>query len=303
MIPAFWSAPLPAFLWQVLLHSVVAGVVLYAWGHQVRLPSGRAKRHLLVVLLILPLLTAAMPGRSGPAFRERAAWFDSGRVLAMPLVGGARVYHVVLLVTAMTIGLTAWQEVLPALRRRHGAVMAAPERLHDLVRGLPGWDRWRIVQRMTDDILVATGGRPGRPRLIVSRGALTRLTDDELAAVLRHEHAHWQANRWLRAHALFVVRLLQCHNPVALWCFREYCLELEIECDAAAVAGDDPKALARALLAVYETTARGDIAARSALRRRADVLLGDTPLDDDALPMPAIAIASVILLLVLPWLV
>jgi hypothetical protein len=303
VIPAFWSAPLPAFLWQVFLHSAVAGVVLYAWGHHVRLPSGRAKRHLLVVLLILPLLTAAVPGRGGPVFRERDAWFDSDRVLAVPLVAGVRVYHVVLVVAAMMIGLTAWQEVLPALRRGRGAVTAAPERVHHLARSLPGWEGCRIVQSMADDILVATGGRPGRPRLIVSRGALARLTDDEMAVVLRHENAHWRANRWLRAHALFVVRLLQCHNPVALWCFREYCLELEIECDAAAVAGDDPKVLARALLTVYETTARGDVAARSALRRRADVLLGDAPLGDDALPVPAIATASAVLLLVLPWLV
>ena len=67
MIPAFWSAPLPAFLWQVLLHSAVAGVVLYAWAQRMRVPSGRAKRRLLVVLLILPLLTAAVPGRGSPA--------------------------------------------------------------------------------------------------------------------------------------------------------------------------------------------------------------------------------------------
>jgi hypothetical protein len=303
VIPAFWSAPLPAFLWQVLLHSAVAGVILYAWAHRMGLPSGRAKRRLLVVLLILPLLTAAVPGRSRPEFREQQAWLDSGRVLAIPLVAGLRVYHVALLVAGMMVALTAWQEVLPALRRRRGSVTAAPARLRQLVRELPGWDRCQVVQSPADDILVATGGRPGHPRLIVSRGAVARLADDEMAIVLRHENAHWQAHRWLYAHALFVVRLLQCHNPVALWVFREYCVELEIECDAAAAAGQDPKVLARALLAVYETTARGDVAARSALRRRVDVLLGEVSLHDDALPMPAIAIAATVLLLVLPWLV
>jgi hypothetical protein len=303
VIPAFWSAPLPAYLWQVVLHSAVAGFVFYAWAHRMGLPSGRAKRHLLVVLLILPLLTAAMPGRNGLEFREQRAWLDSARVLAIPLVGGARVYHVVLVVAGVMIVLTACQELLPALHRRRGGDRAVPERLRRLVQGFPGWERCRILHSSADGIVVAIGGRPGRPRLIVSRGALARLTDDELTVVLRHENAHCQINRWLGAHALFVVRLLQCYNPVALWCFREYCVELEIECDATAVAGKDPKVLARTLLAVYETTARSDVGARSALRRRADVLLGDAPLDDNALPMPAVAIAAAVLLLVLPWLV
>jgi hypothetical protein len=303
VIPAFWSAPLPAFCWQVVLHSAVAGIVLYAWAQRIGLPSGRAKRHLLVVLLILPLLTAAVPGRNGPEFREQRAWLDSGRVLAIPLVAGARVYHIVVVVAGTMVALTAWQELLPALRRRRGGLTPVPDWLQRLVLTLPGWGRCRIVQIPADDILVATGGRPGRPRLLVSQGALARLSDDEMAVVLRHENAHSRSRRWLRAHALFAARLLQCYNPVALWCFREYCVELEIECDAVAAAGADPRTLARTLLTIYEATARGDVSARSALRRRADVLLGDAPVDDDALPLPAIAIASAALLLVLPWLV
>jgi hypothetical protein len=303
VIPAFWSAPLPAFLWQVILHSAVAGFILYAWAQRMGLPSGRAKRRLLVVLLILPLLTAAVPGRDRPEFRDRRAWLDSERVLAIPLAAGVRVWHVALLVAGMMVALTAWQEVLPVLRRRRATLTEPPDRLRQLVRELPGWDHCRVEQSPAEAILVATGGRPGHPRLIVSRGALARLTEDELAVVLRHENAHWQAGRWLRAHALFVVRLLQCHNPVALWVFREYCVELEIECDAAAASGQDAKVLARALLAVYETTARGDVGARGALRRRVDVLLGEAPLRDDALPAPAITVATIVLLLVLPWLV
>ena len=86
--------------------------------------------------------------------------------------------------------------------------------------------------------MLATGGRPGRPRLIVSRGALA-VADAETSSTrsIAHEHAHWQAGRWWWSHALFAVRLLQCYNPVALWVFREYCLEVEIDCDAIAVAG------------------------------------------------------------------
>jgi len=303
MIPAAWYAPLPSFLWQVALHSSIAGVVLYGWARHLRLRSGRSKRHLLALLLVVPLLTAAIPGRTSLEFRERRAWLDSGRLLAMPLVAGARAYHLVLLVGAMMAALTIWQEVLPALRRSGARRGEAPEPLVGLARGFPGWERCEVSLSRTDAILLATGGWPRRPRLIVSRGTLARLGDAELAIALRHEHAHWQEGRWARSHALFVVRLLQCYNPVALWTFREYCLEVEIECDAAAVAGREATPLTRALLAVYESTDRRDVAARAALRRRADVLLGNDRLDDDALPLATILAAAATLAAILPWIV
>ena len=302
MIPAYWYSPLLSFLWQVVLHSSIMGVIFYAWAHRVRLPSGRPKRLLLALLLVLPLLTAAVPGRTGLEFRERLAWLDSGRVLAVPLLAGARLYHVVLVVAVMMVALTAWQEILPALRRPETGIADVPERLARLARSLPGWERCRLVLTPSEDILVATGGRPGHSRLIVSQGALARLTEDELATVVRHEHAHWQAGRWIRSHALFVVRLLQCYNPVALWSFREYCLEVEIECDAEAVSGRDPRLLTRTLLRIYESTDRRDVAARSALRKRVDVLL-DGGRRDDALPVPTITVAASVLLVILPWVV
>ena len=302
MIPAYWYSPLPSFLWQVVLHSWILGMIFYAWAYHVRLPSGRSKRRLLAVLLVLPLLTAAVPGRSGMDFRERVAWLDSGRVLAVPLPAGIHLYHVVLLVAVMTVALTVWQEVLPVLGRPRTGMGDVPEQLARIARSLPGWGRCRIVLSPSEGILLATGGWPRHPRLIVSRGALERLSEDELAIVLRHENAHWQAGRWGWSHTLFLVRLVQCYNPVALWSFREYCLEVEIDCDAEAVAGRDPRLLTRTLLTIYESTDRRDVAARSVLRKRVDVLL-DGGRRDDALPVATIVVASSVLLLLLPWVV
>jgi BlaR1 peptidase M56 len=302
VIPAYWYSPLPSFLWQVVLHSWILGMIFYAWAYHVQLPSGRAKRRLLAVLLILPLLTAAVPGRSGLDFRERIAWLDSGRLLAIPLPAGIRIYHVVLLVVVMTVALTVWQEVLPALARPRAGRAEVPERLAREARSLPGWSRCRILLNPSEGILLATDGLPGHPRLIVSRGALERLSEDELAIVVRHENAHWQAGRWGWSHALFLVRLIQCYNPVALWSFREYCLEVEIDCDAEAVAGRDARLLTRTLLTIYESTDRRDVAARSMLRKRVDVLLEDGR-RDDALPVTTIVVAASLLLLVLPWVV
>jgi len=302
VIPAYWLSPLGAFLWQVVLHSSIMGIVFYAWAHRVRLPSGRSKRSLLATLLILPLVTAAIPGRTGLEFREQLAWLDSGRILAVPLGAGFRLYQLVLVVALLMVVLTVWQELVPVLRRPKRGLTEAPEGLVRLARSLPGWERCEVLASPSEDILLATGGWPRHPRLIVSRGALGRLTEDELIIVVHHEHAHWQAGRWIRSYGLFLVRLLQCYNPVALWSFREYCLEVEIECDAAAVAGRDPKLLGRALVKIYESTDRRDVAARSALRKRVDVLL-DGDRRDDELPGATLVAASSILLVVLPWVV
>ncbi len=303
MIPAAWYAPLPSFLWQVGLHASVAGLLLSLWARHRRVESGRARRQILGVVLVLPLFTAAVPGRNSLEFREGVAWLDSGRLLAVPLVGGLKVYHVVLVVAAMMIALTIWQEVLPALRRPRVSADPVPEPLLRLAHSLPRWHGCEVVIDPAPGIGLATSGWPWRPRLIVSRDALERLTDDELAAALRHEHAHWDAGRWLRSHALFVVRLVQCYSPVALWSFREYCLEVEIACDAAAAGGRSHRALAAALLKIYEATDRRDVAARSALRRRVELLVEGGAAEDGALPTSAIAAAAAVLLLVLPWLV
>jgi hypothetical protein len=302
VIPPAWYAPLPSFLWQVALHSSVMGLVFYGWASRVGLPSGRAKRRLLVLLLVLPLVTAAVPGRAGLEFRERWAWLDSGRLLAVPLPWGFRIHHAVLLGAALVLLLTAWQELWPALRRRGTDSAQAPDGLARAARRLPGWERCRVAVAPSDAITLATSGWPWRPRVVVSRGALRALGPEELAIALRHENAHWRRGRWLRSHALFLVRLLQSYHPVALWAFREYCLEVEIECDAEAAAGSDARLLAGTLLRIYETTDRRDVATRAALRKRVDVLLGDG-LRDDALPGPAIAVATALLLGSLPWIV
>jgi Zn-dependent protease with chaperone function len=295
---------LPAYFWQVALHSAILGLIFYIWARQVRLPSGRTKRRLLAILLVLPLVTAAIPGRRSLEFRGRIAWFDSGRLLATPLVGGIRLYHVVLVMAVMMIAITLWQELVPVLRRPQITGGRVPDGLARLARALPGWDRCEVLISADCDVLLATSGWPRRPRVIVSEGALDRLDADELSAVVAHEHAHWLQGRWLRSYALFAARLIQIANPVALWAFREYCVEIEVECDAEASAGRDPKLLAGTLFTLYELTDRSDVAARSTLRKRIDILLGSGPgVDDHALPAATIVAAALAMMMVLPWIV
>lgn len=296
------------YLWQVALHSGTMGLILYIWVHRVGLPSGRTRQHLLGLLLVLPMMTAAVPWRSSVEFGERAAWLNSARLLAIPLPlgdGNIHVSHFVALGGILTILLTVWQELVPALRHvQQSTGPSAGPPPGDLVaaaRSRAGWEHCEMRVTNEPSIEVATTGRPGRPRLVVSRGALAALSSEELDAVLTHEHAHWQQGRWWRTHLLFVIRLIQSYNPVALWAFREYCIEEEIACDAAAVAGRDHRLLARVLLRVYQTTDGRDLSARGALRKRVDVILAGGPADAASpFVLPAL---SLLMLLVLPWLV
>lgn len=290
------------YAWQVALHSAIAGLIFYIWVHRVPMPSGKTKRRLLAILLVLPMITAAIPGRSSIEFGERIALFNSARVLAVPLPFGWHIYHVALIVGAAVVLITLWQEVVPALRQPHASADGVPDRLRTLVRSHAGWERCAIMISPLTSVMLATGGLPGQVRVIVSRGAIDTLNDAELEAVIGHEHAHWQSGRWRRSHGLFAIRMLQCYNPVALWVFREYCIEVEVGCDAAAVAGRDPHVLARVLLRIYEATDRRDLAAKAALRKRVDVLLGGGP-QDRPLPPLTVGLASAAMLGVLPWIV
>lgn len=305
MIAVSRYEPLLSFLRQIVVHSAVMGAVLYIWVHRIGLPSGRQKRHLLTLLLVLPIITAALPGRAAPEFHERVAWLDSVRLMAIPIGAGLRISHVATAAGLIVAALTWLQEVWPAVRRRHrlaGSSGDVPDRLTAIVRERAKWTSCRIALTPDDAVMLATGGWPGRSWLLVSRGALDTLSDDELAAAVRHEHAHWRSGRWLQMHALFVLRMIQCHNPVALWGFREYCVEQEIACDAEAVAGGEAHLLVRPLLRIYDSTSRRDASARGALRKRVNVLLEGGPWND-ALPSATLAAAAIVMLVVLPWLV
>lgn len=304
MTSQLWQLPGATYLWQVALHSAVAGAILFTWSRHLELPAGRGRRLLLAVVLVVPLITAAVPGRRSTTFEEQVAWFDSERVLELPVFGALRVGHLAVGLGAATLLVAIGQELLPALQRVRWSGEALPAGLGRQVRALPGWKRVTIQAVTGRPFYVATTGVPGRvPSLLISHDVLAALDAEELAAVLRHENAHWQRRRWLPLHLLFAVRFVQLYNPVALWVFRAYLLELEIACDGDAVAGTDRRALARALLAFYDRTDPGDLAARGTLRRRVDILLGRRPHDDQSLPVPAVAAAVALLLVTLPWIV
>jgi Zn-dependent protease with chaperone function len=285
------------WLWHVGLHSFIAGILLYAWARHLALPAGRTRRLLLAAVLVVPLGTATL----APGLATAAPWFDSARVLALPAGLGLTVADLAVAAGALTAAIAFVQEILPSLRPPRRSRGAIPIWLGHAARSLPGWQRCTLHLVAGRETFVATGGLPRRPHLLLSPDVVDLLPQGELEAVLRHENAHHTPRRWWTLHLLFAARLLQLPNPVALWVFRGYTLELEVACDADAVAGRDPRPLARALLAVYDRTDRRDVASREALRRRVDALLGRAPVVDRALPPESVAAAVALLLLLLPW--
>jgi len=231
------------------------GLILYIWVHRLRLPSGRTKRYLLVLLLVLPLLTAAIPGRGSIEFGESIAWFNSARLLAIPLIGRLHMANLVVAIAALSVAVTVWQ--------------------------------------------IARYGGFGRPRLMVPDG-LPPLSPDESDVVAAIQRAYAQER--VKVIALYLIRLVQSYNPVALWAFRDYAFEAEVSCDARAVVGRDPQVLARVLLKIYQATPHRDGPGRNRLRRRVDVLLAGGP-DDAALPTTTVVAVAIFMLMVLPWIV
>lgn len=287
------------YLWRVAVHSFVAGLLLYAWARHLRLPPGATRRRMLTVVLLLPLPTAAVAGRFDLGLGDGGVWMDSGRLLTIPIADGVRGWHLAASIGLVTLGVSLWQEVIPIFRRAEPHSRSLPPELTSRLESLTGWEG--SVELIGDSDIMAAVSRGGdRPRLLLSERLTKRLDDEALNAVIRHELAHQRRRLWADQHLLFFARLVQLHNPVALWAFREYCVEVELACDAEAVLGGSPKPLARALLAVYKDTDRRDYGSRSVLRQRIDVLLGRVEGDGD-LPLASLVFAVLALALLLPW--
>jgi Zn-dependent protease with chaperone function len=298
---ALFETTIGSYVWQTFLHSMVLGAVAHGWTQRGRVPPGRARRRLLAVGIVLPLLTAAVPGRSSDAFRESLAWFDGSRILAVPLPLGLHVVHLALFVMAAAATVTVWQEIVPSLRRRRPRGAPALPDLISEVRTFRHWHSIDVVVTPSASIELAAGGW-WKPRyLVVSRGAIDRLSSSQLSAALAHEHAHCEPRRWWTLRVLFIARALQPHSPAALWAFREHCLGEEIACDREASTDRGVIALARTLLRVYQRTPRTDVAARAALRHRIDALVHPLP-DSQSPSLAVVTFITVAMTLALPWL-
>jgi len=113
-----------------------------------------------------------------------------------------------------------------------------------------------------------------QPCVLLSRGLLRQLDDDELDGVVAHELAHLFQDGNVGVLLLWIARALQAPSPAALVAFRLLVDAREEACDrmAARVTGK-PASLASALLRVYEAGVRDVERERATLKQaRARVL-------------------------------
>jgi Zn-dependent protease with chaperone function len=278
-------------VWVTLLcANVCHGLVALIWGAGVRrVAAPRSPAFGFAVLslcLVLPLVAAALhlagldpPGDPDVAVLRVDGWVRLTRAappivpLGVILLGG----------TALVFALQELGPALARLRTRRGVARAPDARLSAAVERVG--ERFRAAgamaartplpssARLETDARVAALAGLVRQRIVVSRGLLAALEDDELDAVVAHELAHRVRGGNLAMLALWLARAAQAHSPAALILFRQLVEAQELTCDAlAARITGRPAALASALLKSRRAAVRGEGAVDEILRR-ADVAL------------------------------
>ena len=253
------------FARESVLHAFVAALVYAALVRSWRVHDPGSRLALGVVALAwsaagVPALGRLAPARTGEAFRDDRALFDSARWndLQVASVGLADA-GVALMVAAG--GLLFLRDLVPWLRERRGGHPApacagwpGSARLRTTVERLAG--RMRLAPPplhlldVDEPVMLCAGAR--RPVLVVSRGACSRLDDGALEAAVAHELAHVERRDPAAGWLLMAVRAACWFNPVVQVLARDLAQEMERRADDRAVAlGGDRAALAAALVAVY----------------------------------------------------
>lgn len=235
----------------------------------------------MILALIAALLAAgiALPHfldlQGAPPMTASLIW--AAGLTLRALAGAALIAYVVLVfpATGLFAAVThwCWHTVLPILtthlgfdgHRLGGVVVLLPAALvaASLLSAAWGLGRaTRSVRRLLgeamiggpqgsvivseQDVVLAAAGI-GRPRVVVSTGALLALDDDELAAGLAHEQAHIaRQHRWILLYAE-ACRGLSIFFPGARQASRQLSHHLERDADAWALRRHDRLALAGAI--------------------------------------------------------
>lgn len=247
-----------------VLHGLVASVWLFGLRRFVGpQPSGvwrgllGAALALPVLLVVLRVLGAPQPDADTAILRVQL-WVDAlgqsqlvFRALLLVLLGGTTTMFVL-------------QELIPVVRRRNDLLhepRTVDARLEaSLERVLTAFARKDLGARRGHRPAIQcieTGRKSAMlaglvyPSVLVTRGLMEALDDQQLDGVVAHEVAHLATGGNLDTAGLWLTRALQAPSPGALVLFRTLLEAREAHCDAiAARATGMPGALASALLVI-----------------------------------------------------
>jgi Zn-dependent protease with chaperone function len=252
---------LRAYAGLIILHGIVAAVMVEAllrlW--RVRNPGERVGLRWLALaapLILPPFYVLIAPFRSHEQFAATSALF-AGVHWGQLRLAGAGVDAMATIALAAVGCVLYLRDAIPFLddrvRGRHErAVPAAdPAGIRVLTALATAAARCGIappdptILDRREPVLLCAG--IDRPALIVSTGALDRLTDVELEAALVHELSHVVHRDALAGWILMLIRTLAFFSPAAQIVGRQLVHEFEYRADLAVTTNGDPAALARAI--------------------------------------------------------
>lgn len=307
---------------ESLLHALVAALVveglLRVW--RVGDPAERLHYRLFVLMvpLVLPVVFALVaPHRTAGVFADTQALFALSHWSGVRFAGVPLDRAVVWLAGALGVGLFL-RDLAPVVRGGRRRLEAAggegADAIEPVVAALAeemGLARAPAIRRVPSSAPVLFASGLARPVLVVSTGALARLSGPAERAALAHELAHVLGRDLLLGWSVMIVRAALAFNPVAQIVARAAIQEMERRADdRAARATGAPEALAEGMAALSrgrrpEGTAPGrdtgpfdeflgDLAARGrvvAIERRRARLLAAWPPRPAAFPAARLGLA------------
>lgn len=237
---------------------------------EVRHPVLRARFRLLVLALPVvswPVFQLLSPSRGSEAFRAGPALIDLNAWLALQPLGIPLFYLLIAVMVANAIVFIV-QEFLPALKQQLFSVPlaceATPARIERALAkvcqkvGISP-ESVSICITSQEEPVAYTAGLLNQ-RMVVSKGMVDALDDEELEAVLAHELAHRLRRDNRSGWAILSLGVLMLYNPLALLGLRLIAQERERACDDIAVhVTGKSLALASALLKVAKQTMGGTL--------------------------------------------
>ncbi|WP_242343178.1 M48 family metalloprotease [Anaeromyxobacter terrae] len=273
MESASWADILAQAIFHTLVASLFVEALVRSWG--VREPRQRMALRLTALgypLVLFPALVALFPARGEEGFREELALFDARSWETVRLLGVGLFWWWLTAFAAVGAALFL-MDLWPVLRGRgrrapagelpdpaSAAVLAAELPRAAAALGIP--EPPLVFLGRDLPVLFCTGVR--RPALVVSRGTLSRLDRDELAAALAHELAHVAGRDPLKSWIVMGLRAVMFWNPAFQVVSRALARDAEWLADErGAAACGDRLALASGLLALHRATAGASIVPRS----------------------------------------
>lgn len=251
------------FIAQSVLHSfiilIIIEITFYSWEIGDHLTKFRYRLLVLALpIFTFPFYQMITPDRGSMYFRENIAIFNINRWLAIKIWEIIPVHFLFFALLFMTSLIFFLQEILPIMREKIPApdfqTITSHKDINAIIGGLcEKLNTPKPSVQIIDEAypILFTAGIKNHT-ILLSRGLLDKLTDDELESALAHEIVHIGKGSNIKTQIIYILRMLMFYNPVSLIEFRRLVQDDEFICDNITVSvTKKPDALTSALKVFY----------------------------------------------------